>query len=170
LQGIKKEAGGFVFDLTGEQKAHDLHERHLDGVGVFDHGQEEGGRAAASAIDVQTDALFLVALVEVTETVAPQRGRSALRAVGFQVLTAIWILRHVWLLPPPPVIWWNHGVRGKFRINLWAAMRCGENLEAKAVASKSREKGLLFVATEEPAGGALSYRRSYSKKLRTTRG
>jgi hypothetical protein len=32
-----------VFDLAGEEKAHDLHERHLDGVGVFEHGKEEGG-------------------------------------------------------------------------------------------------------------------------------
>ena len=85
-----------MFDLSGEQQAHDLHERHLDGVGVFEHRQEEGGRAATAAIDVQPDALVLVTLVEVAETVAAQRGRSALRAVGFQVLTAIWIIGHLY--------------------------------------------------------------------------
>ncbi|PYX74195.1 MAG: hypothetical protein DMG78_07220 [Acidobacteria bacterium] len=83
LQRIKKEAGGLVLDLAGQEQAHDLHERHLDGVGVFEHRQEEGGRAATAAIDVETDALVLVALVEVTETVSAERGRSALRAVGF---------------------------------------------------------------------------------------
>ena len=46
-----------MLDLAGEQQAHDLHERHLDGVGVFEHRQEKGGRAATAAIDVQTDAL-----------------------------------------------------------------------------------------------------------------
>jgi hypothetical protein len=91
LQGIKKKAGGFVFDLASEEKTHDLHERHLDGVGIFEHRQEEGGRAATAAIDVEADALVLVALVEVAETVATKRGRSALGAVGFQVLTAIGI-------------------------------------------------------------------------------
>jgi hypothetical protein len=59
LQRIKKEAGGFVLDLPGEEQAHDLHEGHLDGVGVFEHRQEDGGRAATASIDVQTDALFL---------------------------------------------------------------------------------------------------------------
>jgi hypothetical protein len=103
LQRIKKEAGGLVLDLAGEQQAHDLHERHLDGVGVFEHGQEEGGRAATAAIDVEADALVLVALVKVAETVAAQRRRSALRAAGFQVLTAIWITGHVsGLLPLSP--------------------------------------------------------------------
>jgi hypothetical protein len=78
LQRIKKEAGGFVLDLPGEQQAHDLHEGHLDGVGVFEHRQEECGRAATASVDVQTDALVLVALVEVAEPVAAQRRRSAL--------------------------------------------------------------------------------------------
>ena len=122
LQRIKKEAGGLVLDLAGEQQAHDLHERHLDGVGVFEHRQEERGRAATAAIDVQTDALVLVALVEVAEPVAAQRGRSALRAVGFQVLTAIWITGHVLSLLPSPLVLWNQGVGGNSRINLWAAM------------------------------------------------
>jgi hypothetical protein len=72
-----------MLDLAGEEKAHDLHERHLDGVGVFEHRQEEGGRATTAAVDVKADALVLVALVEVAETVAAECGRSALSAVGF---------------------------------------------------------------------------------------
>ena len=83
LQGVKKQAGRFVFDLAGEEETHDLHERHLDGIGVLEHGQEEGGRAVTASIDVHSDAFVLIALVEVAETVAAERGRSALGAIGF---------------------------------------------------------------------------------------
>ena len=37
--------------------------------------------------------------------------------------------------PSPWVIFWNHSVTGKLHFNLRAAMRWGQNLEAKAVAS-----------------------------------
>jgi len=38
LQGVEQEAGVFGVDLAAEDEAHDLHERDLDGVGVFEHG------------------------------------------------------------------------------------------------------------------------------------
>jgi len=38
-------------------------------------------------------------------------------------------------VPLPLPVLFNHGVRGKSRFNLWAAMRCGENLGSKAIAS-----------------------------------
>jgi hypothetical protein len=97
LERIEQQARGLVLDLSGEKKTHDLHERHLDGIGVFEHEQEKCRRRAA-AIGREADALFLVALVEVAKTVASQRGRAALRAVGFQVLTAIWVRRHFFSL------------------------------------------------------------------------
>src|SRR5579859_5621217 len=107
LQGIKKEAGGFVLDLLGDEQAHDLHEGNLNGVGVFEQRQDEGGAAAAGARGVETDALVLVALVKKTETVAAQRGRSALGAIDFEMLTTIWITGHESLLPLP---WWSIGI------------------------------------------------------------
>jgi hypothetical protein len=35
LQGVEEQAGGFVVELVAGQQAHDLHERDLNGVGVF---------------------------------------------------------------------------------------------------------------------------------------
>ena len=87
LQGIEKEAGGFVVDLLGDEKAHDLHEGDLDGVGVFEDGQDEGGNAATGAVGAELDAFVLKAFVEITEAVAAQGGRSALGTVDFEVLT-----------------------------------------------------------------------------------
>src|SRR5579872_214557 len=107
LQGIKKEAGSFVLDLLGDEQAHDLHEGNLNGVGVFEQRQDEGSAAATGARGVQTDAFLLVALVEETETVAAQRGRSALGAIDFEMLTTIWITGHESLLPLP---WWSIGI------------------------------------------------------------
>lgn len=50
LQGVEEEAGGFVVDLLGHEQAHDLHEGDLDGVGVFENGEDEGGDAATGAV------------------------------------------------------------------------------------------------------------------------
>jgi hypothetical protein len=97
-----EEAGGFVFDLLGDEQAHDLHEGDLDGVGVFEDGEDESGDAAAGAVGAELNALVLKALVEETETVAAQGGRSALGAVDFEVLTAIRKICHMKLSPPPP--------------------------------------------------------------------
>jgi hypothetical protein len=96
LQRVEKKAGGFVIDLIGEQHTHDLHERDLDGIGVFKDREREGGGAAEGAgfISGEADALVVKALVKETETVAAEGGRSALHAVDFNVLTTIGISGH----------------------------------------------------------------------------
>jgi hypothetical protein len=98
LQGVEKKAGGFVLDLMRQKQAHDLHERDLDGVGVFEDREGECGLAATSVgfgiIGGEADALILKALVEETETAAAERGRSALDSVDFDVLAALGISGH----------------------------------------------------------------------------
>ena len=101
LQGVEQEAGGFVIDLLGDEQAHDLHESDLNGVGVFEDGEDEGSDAAAGAVGAELYALVLKAFVEETETIAAQGGRSALGAVDFEVLTAIGKTLH-WSTPPLP--------------------------------------------------------------------
>ena len=99
LQSVEKKAGGFAFELSGEGEAHDLHERDLDGVGVLKDGELDGGAAArASSIGVERNALFVIALVKVTELVAAEGGASALGAVDFDVLTSNWERKHGCLL------------------------------------------------------------------------
>jgi hypothetical protein len=105
LQGIEQEAGGFRVQLSIEDEAHDLHERDLNGVGVFEHGQIERDAGAAGAVGVEDDAGFVPAFVEKAEVVASQGGRSALGAIDFDVLAtgnAIGINRHEKPPPPPP--------------------------------------------------------------------
>jgi hypothetical protein len=70
LQGVEEEARGFGVDLSAEDEAHDLHERDLDGVGVFEHGEIEDGASAAGAVGVKDDAGLVPAFVEVAEMVA----------------------------------------------------------------------------------------------------
>jgi hypothetical protein len=57
----------------------------LDGVGVLENGEIEGGAGAAGAVGVEDDAGFMPAFVEETEVIAFQGGRSALRAIDFEV-------------------------------------------------------------------------------------
>jgi hypothetical protein len=68
---------------------HDLHERDLDGVGVFEDRKDEGRDAATGAVGGEFNALVLVKLVKVAEAVAAQGGRSALSAVDrkFKILS-----------------------------------------------------------------------------------
>jgi hypothetical protein len=66
-----------------------LHEGDLDGVGIFEDGEFEGGDAAAGAVGAEFDAFVVKAFVEEAEAIAAQGGRSALGAVDFEVLTAI---------------------------------------------------------------------------------
>ena len=101
LQGVEQEAGGFVVELLGDEQAHDLHEGDLNGVGVFEDGEDEGGNAATGAVGGEFDLLVLKAFVEEAETVAAQGGRSALSAVDFEVLTAIGKTLHWSTLPLP---------------------------------------------------------------------
>jgi hypothetical protein len=99
LQSVEDEAGSLGVHVSGDEQARDLHERNLDGVGVLEDGQVDGDGAAAGAriflaIGMKLDALVVMALVEVTETVAAQGGRSALRAVNLDTLATIWITGH----------------------------------------------------------------------------
>ena len=123
LQGVEEESGVLAVDLAGDDEAHDLHERDLDRVGVFEDGERDGDPAAAGAgvfgaIEVELDDLFVVEFVEVTEAVAAQGGRTAERAVDFDVLAPIWEIWHCDLLSPSPTVYWNHGVSGILRFNL----------------------------------------------------
>jgi hypothetical protein len=77
-----------VVELAAEDQAHDLHERDLDGVGVFEDGKLDGVRDAEGSSLVQVDVSGAPAIMEVAEASAAKRGRTALSAVGFDVLTA----------------------------------------------------------------------------------
>jgi len=108
LESVEHEAGGFGVELAGEREAHRLHEADLDGVRVLEDGEVEGGAGAAGAGGVDEDALVVPLLVKVAEAVAPQGGRFALRAIGFDVLAA----RNVGTIhggTPPP---WSIGMMG----------------------------------------------------------
>jgi hypothetical protein len=70
LQGIEQQAGGFGIDLSAQNQAHDLHERDLDGVGVFENREIDGGASSTGAVGVQDDAGFLPAFMEETEMIA----------------------------------------------------------------------------------------------------
>ncbi len=85
LQGVEQEAGGFGVQLSAEGEAHDLHERDLDGVSVFEHGEIEGDAGAAGTVGVEDDTGFMPAFMEKAEVVAPQGGRSALGSVDFEM-------------------------------------------------------------------------------------
>ena len=84
----------FGVELAAHGHAHDLHERDLNGIGVLKHGEIDGARPACVP-GVDQDALLMPLLVKETELVTPQSGRTALGAVNFDVLTTIWIRRHV---------------------------------------------------------------------------
>ncbi len=88
LQSVEHEAGGFGVELAAEREAHDLHEADLDGVGVLEDGEVDGGARLTGASGVDDDALIVPLLVKVAETVALEGRRSALRAVDFDVLAA----------------------------------------------------------------------------------
>src|SRR5579862_2407705 len=99
LQSVEDESGSLGVDVAGNEQTRDLHERDLDGVGVLEDGQVDGHGAAAGArvflaIGMELDALVVMAFVKVTETVAAQGGRSALRAVDLDALATTWITGH----------------------------------------------------------------------------
>ena len=100
LQRVKKKAGGFVLDLVRDEQAHDLHKGDLDGVGVFEDGQNKS-RDAPFAVGGEFDGFVLKALVDETETIAAECWRSTLSAVDFQMLTAVWVICHEASSPSP---------------------------------------------------------------------
>ena len=86
LQGVEQESGDFRIELPGEDKAHDLHERDLDGVGVLEHGHGEAERGGG--LGVQRNALALPVLVKETEAASAESRGAALGAVGFDMSAA----------------------------------------------------------------------------------
>lgn len=101
LQRVEQEASGFVVDLLGNKQAHDLHESDLNGVGVFEDREDEGGNTAAGAVGGELDFFVLKTFVEETETVAAPAGRSLLGTVDLEGLTAIGKILHLGFLPLP---------------------------------------------------------------------
>ena len=93
LKGIEEETSFFVVDLAGHGHAHDLHDGDLDRIGILKDWEINGG-GAARLPGVDADALLVPLPVKETELVAAQSGRTALRAVDFDVLTTIGIRRH----------------------------------------------------------------------------
>jgi hypothetical protein len=87
--------------LWSIEQAHDLHEGDLDGVGIFEDREDEGGDAATGAVGAEFYALDVKTFVEKTETVAAQGGRTALGAVDFEMLAAIGKTLHFGTLPFP---------------------------------------------------------------------
>ena len=86
-----------MIDLLSDEQAHHLGQAHLDGIGVFEHGQRDFAAFAAN-VGIDLDALLAILLVEVAKLVAAERGRSALNTVDFDVLTAsdsFWIVRNM---------------------------------------------------------------------------
>jgi len=87
LQGIEQQAGGFGVHLAADDHAHDLPEGDLDGVGVLEHGQNKLGCDVMGGV-AQVNSGHAPATMEVAIFAVAQRRGTALRAVGFDVLTA----------------------------------------------------------------------------------
>jgi len=134
LQGVEHEAGGFAFDFTGGQQAHDLGEGGLDGAGILKQGQGEWRVAAvARLVAVKGEELFVLALVVVAEAVVAHGGRSALSAVDHDVQAWVGQTGHDELLPLDFSGLCNLRVSGILRFSLRAAISYGQNLEPQRV-------------------------------------
>jgi len=86
LQAIEQQAGGFGVHLAADDHAHDLPERHLDGVGVLEHGQIKRAADVMRGL-AQVNMGCAPARVEIAILVVSQCRGAALGAVGFDVLT-----------------------------------------------------------------------------------
>jgi hypothetical protein len=94
LQRVEHQSGGFVLHLPRTQQLHDLHQRHLHGIRVFEHGYYEFGLLELVGRDAL--ALILTANMEKAQPPAPQRWTPALCAIHFYVLAAGYIIeRHI---------------------------------------------------------------------------
>ena len=78
-----------MFDFACKQQARDLHERDLNGVGVFEDGQVDGNwrATAASLIGVQLDAVLQPLVMEEAVASVLECGRAAQGSVDLDVLT-----------------------------------------------------------------------------------
>src|SRR5438874_10749349 len=121
LQGIEQQAGGFGVPLAADDHAHDLSERDLGGVGVLEHGQNKLGCDVMGGV-AQVNSGHAPAIVEVAIFAVAQCRGTALRAVGFDALTArdtIFVIGQDECSTPPPVIYCNQQDRGKFFGKSW---------------------------------------------------
>jgi len=82
-EGAEEESEDAVLDVAADREAHDFGEGELDGVGVFESGEDA---AAEGSIGVFALVDALPAVVEVAAALAAQGGGSALDAVDFDVL------------------------------------------------------------------------------------
>ena len=80
MQCVEEESGDFWIELPGEDEAHDLHERDLDGVSVLEHRHGEAERGGG--VGVQRNALALPVLVKETEAASAESRGAALGAVA----------------------------------------------------------------------------------------
>jgi hypothetical protein len=93
-QDTQEERSGAVLDLLGEDEAHEFGQGELDGVGVLEGGEGEGGVYGFLDIFVRifvhSELVGAAAMLVVKETEAfgAEGGGSTLDAVGFDVLAA----------------------------------------------------------------------------------
>jgi hypothetical protein len=86
LQGVEQDSSLFRVEPAVQQMFADLTKRSLDRVGVFEEGQEERrGRERGRAGKILENGALAVVIV--TELLVAEGWRSALRFVGFDVLT-----------------------------------------------------------------------------------
>ena len=101
---------------AADNDAHDLPEGDLDGVGVLEHGQNKLGCDVMGGV-AEVNSGHAPAIVEVAIFDVAHGGGTALRAVGFDVLTArdtIFVVTgQDECSTPPPVIYCNQQDRGK---------------------------------------------------------
>src|SRR5208282_1095907 len=122
LHGVEQDSSLFRVEPAVQQVIADLTKRSLDRIGIFEEGQEErrGRERGGPGKILENGAL---AIVIVTELLVAEGGRSALRSVGFDVLTlgdgisghydCSWIgsSSQSWV-PPPPYISWSFRISG----------------------------------------------------------
>src|SRR2546422_10275593 len=81
LQAIEQQAGGFGVHLSADDHAHDLPERHLDGVGVLEHGQiKHAGDVMRGLAQVNMScppAMMEVAILAVSQSLGTACGAGA---------------------------------------------------------------------------------------------
>jgi hypothetical protein len=87
LQSVENQAGGFVFNVPGEQQADDLHDRDLDGISVLEHGKVDGRNRLCCFR--KSDVLLVPSSMKVAKPVVANGRRSALSAIDLDVFAAV---------------------------------------------------------------------------------
>ena len=116
-----------------DDHAHDLPEGDLDGLGVIEHGQIKHAGDVMGGV-AQVNSGHAPATMEVAIFAVAQRRGTALRAVGFDVLTAgdTTLIKGQDECSTPPVIYCNHQDSGE---NFWKSLSKKE-LQVKSVKHK----------------------------------